>query len=158
MTAQGWIWSPMTQVPTSKGIRVTARKCPNTVAPATMTRIMQVTRVVSTRDWTKPFQDRCRPATAISRVPKAPTAAASVGVKTPLKSPPMTATKRMRVSTTPVREAIFSRRLKRAPGMASSGRFQVQMKTVAMKRMVMRMPGMTPARKSLPTDCSVMTP
>jgi len=158
MTAHGGICSPRTQAPTSKGIRVTARKWPKTVAPATMTRIMQVIRVVSTRAWEKPFQDRCLPATAIRRVPKAPMAAASVGVKTPMKRPPMTAAKSRSVSTTPASEATFSRRVNRAPGMASSGRLQVQRKTVAMNSIVMRIPGTTPARKSFPTDCSVMIP
>ena len=107
---------PHDPVATSKGIRVTARKCPNTMAPATMTRIMQLTRIVSSSDWTNPFQVRWRPTTAIRIVPTAPMAAASVGREEPDEDPAHHGDKEDERLDDACREAIFSRRVKRGPG------------------------------------------
>ena len=94
----------------------------------------------------------------MTRVPKAPTAPASVGVKMPRNSPPITMAKRIMVSTRPDKDAIFSLKLALGARGASSGFNVVQMMMVTMNRMVNSNPGRIPAMNSLPMDCSVMMP
>ena len=85
-----------------EGIRVTARKCPNIRAPATIIMIMQEVRSVSMSERTKIFQVNCRWKSETAMVPAAPIAAASVAVKNPTNMPPITTRKRTRVSETPL--------------------------------------------------------
>ena len=139
-------------------MRETARKCPKTVAPATITRIMQLMRVVSKSAATKSCQLRLRRISATASVAQAPTAPASVGVKMPPKSPPMTRMKITSVSAMPLSEASFSRRLELGPRGPSSGRSVVQMRMLTTKSVVSTTPGRSPAMKSSPMDCSVRMP
>ena len=64
----------------------------------------------------------------------------------------------MKVSIRPARDASFSLKVDLGPGGTSSGLSHVQMSIVTMKSSVMRIPGKTPAMKSLPMDCSVRMP
>ena len=114
--------------------------------------------IVSERDVIKPCQVRLRLRRAMRRVPKAPMAPASVGVKNPQKSPPITKIKRINVSTSPERDAIFSLKVVFGPLGASSGLRCTQMVIVRMKSIVRSRPGRMPAMKSLPMDCSVIIP
>ena len=158
MMRNGGHFNPATQTPMPAGMVVTARKWPKTVAPATMTRIMQEIRAVSLSERAKPCRLRFPPISAMTMVPAAPMAAASVGVNTPTKSPPMTRRNSRKVSIRPVSEAIRSRRDAFGAGTQRPGRRRVQTTMVTMNRTARRMPGRMPATKSLPTDCSVMIP
>ena len=89
----------------SKGIRLTARKCPKTTAPATITRTIQDVRRVSKRARFSMGKLSFLRTKAMMRAPKAPMDAASVGVKKPANIPPITTIKRSRVSITPFKEA-----------------------------------------------------
>ncbi len=128
------------------------------VAPATITRIMQLVLVVSNRAEMNPSQVRFRLIMATIRVENAPTAPASVGVKIPPKSPPITRIKIMRVSITPDSDAIFSFHEVLGPRGPSSGLRLVHMRMLTTMRAVRRMPGRIPAMKSSPMDCSVRMP
>ena len=72
-----------TQEAMSKGIRVTAKKRPNIMAPATITITMQETRRVSVMEAMNPFQLSLRCKMLIRTANSEPTAPASVGVKKP---------------------------------------------------------------------------
>ncbi len=144
--------------PTSDGMVVTARKWPNTVAPATMSMIMQEIRAVSCSDRNNFRHVIFFPTAAMRIVPREPMPAASVGVKMPTNSPPITMTNRANVSIIPAREAIISRNGARAPFWQRSGRRAVQITTARTKKSESRIPGTTPAMKSFPIDCSVMIP
>ncbi len=123
-----------------------------------MTIIIHDIRVVSESDSIKPCQLRFFCIMAIMIVPRAPTAPASVGVKMPRKSPPMTSKKSRNVSIRPERDLIFSLNVVLGPRGPSSGLSVVHIRMVIIKRTVKRRPGRSPAIKSLPMDCSVCMP
>ena len=129
-----------TQTPIVDGIVVTARKCPKIVAPATIIIIMQDMRVVSFSAAPKLFQVKFRPIKAIMIVPKAPTAAASVGVKKPTNNPPITRMNRMKDSIMPVREESLSFIGTFGVGTQSPGFKCAQIIMVKLKKMASRFP------------------
>ncbi len=92
----------------SVGMRERARKRLKTMAPAMMSSIMQELRMVSISERLSILQLRLLRQAAMTRLPKAPTEAASVGVNQPRNMPPMTAIKRSRGSMTPSSEWSFS--------------------------------------------------
>ena len=108
ITIQPGRGSPVNHSATAKGICDTARKRPKTTAPATMKKIMAEVRTVSRRIRIIPRRLSCRLSAAITRLPAAPIAAASIGVNRPTNMPPITTRKSSSVSTTPLRDLSLS--------------------------------------------------
>src|SRR5512136_1433748 len=86
------------------GIFVTARKCPSTIEPARRKRTIAAVRRLSVIDVIKAFMLRSLLAKDKRRMANVPTLPASVGVKNPLKRPPITTTKMVRGQITPQSE------------------------------------------------------
>jgi hypothetical protein len=82
---------------------------------------MQLILVVSIRDLRNACQLKLLLKRATSKVKKAPTAAASVGVNIPKKRPPITKAKIIRASKTPTKDFAFSFSVVFGPGGASPG-------------------------------------
>lgn len=70
----------------------------------------------------------------------------------------MTMINKIMVSMRPKRDRAFSFKLVLGPFGARAGFAFVQMTTAMMNSIVKRSPGMIPAMKSFPMDCSVMMP
>src|SRR5512135_1720156 len=98
----------MIQSAASMGIFVTARKCPRIVEPAISINTIQAVRRDSPTDFRNPFQLSSLLIRARRRTAKVPTLPASVGVKNPFMSPPMTRRKMIPTDRTSGREAIRS--------------------------------------------------
>ncbi|MNL70024.1 hypothetical protein D3C87_1949650 [compost metagenome] len=83
MTSQGLKPCSPTQAAITWGTCDRARKLLRAAAPSTIRKIIAVELAVARHAWTMAFRSRLLAESAITNVPAAPMAAASVGVKMP---------------------------------------------------------------------------
>ena len=137
---------------------VTARKWPKTVAPATMTRIMQEIRVVSFSERTKFLPGEVPADQGDDDRTEGPDAGGLGRREEADEEPPHDQDEKDKgfdhagERGDPLPEGCLGR------GDAETGLEAGPDDDGEMKSTVRRIPGRTPAMKSLPTDCSVMIP
>jgi hypothetical protein len=92
------------KIESCSGISLRVKKYPKMWAPIKMRKTMAVVRVVCARESVRLLQVRRLFTTVMTKAPKAPTPAASVGVNQPVYNPPITIKKSKRILQVSLRE------------------------------------------------------
>ena len=143
---------------TARGTPVTARKLDNKLAPIIRNRTIQAISIATLSDFRKSRQVYLRRPNAIINAQMEPTAAASVGVKTPPNIPPSMITIRMATGHKSRNPRNIPLNENGASFGASAGFRIVLMAAYTINIKANIIPGITPPAKRDPTEASANIP